>query len=165
MIVLPINRHSALLPVAVLALAALSWAQANPRGEARVTLAGKAIAIEYGRPSLKGRDMIAQAEVGQAWRLGADAATTLKTDADLAFGADVVPKGEYVLTATRVAEDRWQLQVSDRQRAKVVEVPLASSKLKESVETFTIQLSGDKDKGELALSWGDTALRAVFTAK
>jgi len=93
-----------------------------------VTVAGKAVSIEYGRPSLKGRDMLGQAQVGQAWRMGADAATSLKTDADLTFGTVAVPKGEYILTATKVSAETWQLNVlSKADRSKVAEVPLTAA--------------------------------------
>jgi hypothetical protein len=139
-------------------------AQNNPRGEAKLTLAGKSIVVEYGRPSLKGRDMLARAEVGQTWRLGADDETTLKTDAALAFGPVVVPKGDYVLTATKVAADRWQLNVSGKE-GKVAEVPLSAAPLKDSVEIFTIELQGKKDEGTFVLSWGGQALSAPFKAK
>ena len=30
---------------------------------------------------------------------------------------------------------------------------------------FTIDLKGEKDEGELVLSWGTTSLTAAFTAK
>jgi len=158
-------KRMALAALAVCAAAPV-FAQANPRGEAKAMVAGKAVAIDYGRPSLKGRDMLGQAQVGQAWRMGADAATGLKTDADLSFGSVNVPKGEYILTATKVAADQWQLNVlSKDDRSKVADVPLAGSKLEASVEMFTIDISGEKDKGELKLTWGTTALKAPFTAK
>jgi len=158
-------KRMALAAVAV-CVAVPGFAQGNPRGEAKAMVAGKVVAIDYGRPSLKGRDMLGQAQVGQAWRLGADAATGLKTDADLAFGAVTVPKGEYLLKATKVAADQWQLNIlSKTDQATVADVPLVGSKLPASVEQFTIDLTGEKDKGELKLSWGTTALATTFTGK
>jgi hypothetical protein len=159
-------KRIALAALAVV-VAGPAFAQGNPRGEAKAMVAGKAVSIEYGRPSLKGRDMLGQAQIGQAWRMGADAATSLKTDADLAFGAVSVPKGEYILTATKVAADKWQLNVlsKDVDRSKVAEVPLSPGKVDASVEQFTIALTGDKEKGNLELQWGTTALKAAFTGK
>ena len=157
------NRSLAV--VSILALAAsptLAQAHGNPRGEAKATVAGKSVVIEYGRPSLKGRDMLGQAPVGTAWRMGADAATTLVTEADLSFGEVKVPRGDYVLTATRVAEGKWTLNVK-KGKDVVADVPLAGEKVKASVEQFTIELSADKDKGEFKLTWGKTALSARFT--
>lgn len=156
----------ALAAAVVLASAVPSFAQMNPRGEARATVAGKALSIDYGRPSLKGRDMLAQAQVGQAWRLGSDAATTLKTDADLMFGTAAVPKGEYVLTATKVDAQQWQLNVLQKaDRSKVADVPLTTEKLPQGVEQFTIELTGDAAKGTLKMSWGTMAMATTFTAR
>jgi hypothetical protein len=158
-------KRIALAALAV-AVAGPAFAQGNPRGEAKATVAGKAVSIDYGRPSLKGRDMLGQAQVGQAWRMGADAATSLKTDADLSFGSAAVPKGEYILTATKVAADQWHLNVlATADRAKVADIPLAAGKLAAGVELFTIVLTGGKDKGELELQWGTTSLKAPFTGK
>lgn len=158
------NRIS--LAVAALALTTSSaLAQTNPRGQAALNLDGKSVVIDYGRPRLQGRDMLAQATVGQAWRMGADAATTLSTQADLTFGSTVVPKGDYVLSATKLGPERWQLNVKSQDKATNAEVPLTSARLKQSVEVFTIELTGEKDKGELSISWGDTALKASFTGK
>ena len=74
-------RHRAFIFTCVLAAgvacAPSATAQMNPRGEATLTLAGKPIVVEYGRPSLKGRDMLGRAAVGDEWRMGADGATTV----------------------------------------------------------------------------------------
>ena len=157
----------ALLCTSLLAVAAgPAAAQGNPRGEAKATVAGKSVVIDYGRPSLQGRDMLGKAEVGQPWRMGSDAATTLTTEADLTFGTTVVPKGSYVLKATKVADDKWQLNVQKKDdEAKVADVPLTSAKLPENVELFTIGLKGEKDKGEFEMKWGTTALKTSFTGK
>jgi hypothetical protein len=157
--------------LAVMALAAAAPAvahQAAPdapgRGEAKATIGGKTVAVEYGRPSLKGRDMLGQAKVGDPWRMGANAPTTLKTDGELRFGTVVVPAGSYILKATRTSEDAWALNVLKGETA-VADVPLTRSALPASVETFTVKLAADaadKKAGALTLEWGTTALSAGF---
>jgi hypothetical protein len=147
-----------------LGLAASAAAQMNARGEAKTTLAGKTIVIDYGRPSLKGRDMLGKAEVGQEWRMGADSATTLKTPVPLHFGSVDIPAGDYVLKAKKVTDTDWVLKF-DREGTAVAEVPLSRSTLDSSVEVFTIDLTGDKGQGVFKMSWGTTALQTRFTAK
>jgi hypothetical protein len=152
----------AVLPALLLAVSAF----AADRGAAKATLAGKAVTIDYGRPELKGRDMLGQAVVGTPWRMGADSATTLKTEADLSFGGVAVPKGEYVLTVTKLTDVQWQLNVLTKERTKVADVPLESAKLEASVEVFTIELKdGGKEKGTFVMSWGNTALSAPLIGK
>jgi Protein of unknown function (DUF2911) len=159
-------KRFALVAVLAALAATPAFSHAADRGEAKAMVSGKAVVIDYGRPVLKGRDMLAQAEVGKPWRLGADAATTLKTDADLSFGGVAVPKGSYVLTATRVTADKWVLTATnDADKKTVAEVALTPAALPAEVEQFTIDLKGDKDKGELSLSWGKTTLKATFTGK
>ncbi len=145
-------------------------AHGNTRGEAKIDLGGHSVSIDYGRPSLSGRDMMGQAAIGKPWRLGADAATTLKTDVDLSFGGVKVPQGAYVLTATKVAEDKWVLNVTKpakenprAQGSTAAEIPLTLSKLPASIETLTLELTGDKTSGSLAIKWGTTALTTSFT--
>jgi hypothetical protein len=158
-----------LRPAVVIVAFSLAAAAALPadRGEAKGTFAGKVVSIDYGRPSLQGRDMLGQAQVGVPWRMGADSPTRLKTAAALSFGAGVVvAPGDYVLTATKTAPDKWRIDVK-RESGDPIEVPLVSKTLPASVETFTIELTPDKDKskGELALKWGTMALTAPFTAR
>ena len=160
-------QRNVVLILLLAAAATPALAHGAPRGEAKATVSGKAVSIDYGRPSLAGRDMLAKAEVGKPWRMGADAATSLKTDANLSFGSANVPKGSYVLTATRTAESQWTLNIAKTEgdKAAVADVPLTVGKLAESVEVFTIALRGDKDKGEVELQWGTVSLKAAFTGK
>jgi hypothetical protein len=161
-------RQSALTSSFAIALAlgsaAGETAQMNPRGAAKVTLAGKTVEVDYGRPSLKGRDMLGKAAVGQEWRMGADTATTLKTAAALTFGAAQVPPGEYVLRARKASETDWVLKV-EKDGAAVAEVPLESSTLDKSVEVFTIDLAEERGQGVFRMSWGNRSLATRFTAK
>src|SRR5580698_7239976 len=83
-------------------LAAPALAQNNPRKTASLTLGSAKVTVDYGRPSLKGRnvnDLLKQMSAGQVWRLGADKSTTFTTSADLDFGGTTVPKGIYSLWA------------------------------------------------------------------
>ena len=155
------------LAMALLAVSLPALAHGNERGETKAMINGKPVVIEYGRPMLAGRDMLGKAQVGQPWRMGKDAVTTLKTDADLSMGGATVPKGTYVLTATKVAEDQWQMNVAtnDAEKKKIADLPLTTSKVPASVEAFTIDLKGEKDKGEVTLTWGTIALKGAFTGK
>lgn len=154
-----------LFVAALAGLAVPAFPQANPRGEAKATVAGKSVSIEYGRPSLKGRDMLAQAKAGQSWRLGSDAATSLTTEIDLDFGGVSVPKGTYILTATKGEAGKWVMNVLAKEdREKVADIPLTPAKSKDAVEQFTIRLKGEGKKGRVRVLWGNTALKATFTA-
>lgn len=147
-----------------LGLAAAATAQMNPRGEAKLTLAGQPIVVDYGRPSLKGRDMLGKAEVGQEWRMGADGATTLKTPVALHFGKTDVAPGEYVLRAKKTSDTDWMLKL-EKDGQPAAEVPLTSGSLDQSVEVFTIDLVDEKGEGVFRMSWGTRVLSTRFTAK
>ena len=76
----------------------------SPHVRSEWTIDGANISIEYGRPSVKGRQIFGPAgqamhPPGVVWRMGADEATTIRTDKDLMFGSVHVPKGAYTLWA------------------------------------------------------------------
>jgi hypothetical protein len=159
--------HRPLVPCVLaltLGLTAAVTAHSAPRGEAKVTLAGKPIVVDYGRPSLQGRDMLGRAEVGQDWRMGADAPSTLDTPVSLSFGGATVPPGKYVLRAKKASDKDWVLKL-ERDGKAAAEVPLQSSPLDKSVEEFTIDLTEEKGQGVFRMSWGNLALATRFTAK
>jgi hypothetical protein len=148
------------------ALAATVAVAQEQRGEAKATVASKQVTVEYGRPSLAGRDMLGKATPGTPWRMGAGSPTSLKTEADLAFGSVAVPNGSYILSAVKDEKGTWTMIVTHPDtKAKVAEVPLISSTLKAPVEQFTIELTGKGNAGEFAMMWGTAKMAAAFTGK
>ncbi len=129
------------------------------------TIDGRAqhVSLELHEEGIRGGPAV---DARAAQRMGADDATTLRTETDLAFGAAVVPKGSYVLSATRVSEDKWQLNLVNAQDKKpVAKVPLELVKLEDSAEMMTIELKEDKGGAAFQLRWGASALRTSFAAK
>lgn len=91
------------------ALGAPQVAPSAPREETGVVLAGKRLAVTYGRPALGGRTMFGvMIPYGQVWRAGADEATKLTTEIDLRIAGLAVPKGAYALFVIPGERD-WQL--------------------------------------------------------
>src|SRR5215475_5109020 len=87
--------------IALLGIAELLFA--SPGAKASGISAGKRITIKYGAPSVRGRQIFGEAGLLSkdwtypVWRAGANAATTLITDADLDVGGVYVPAGAYSL--------------------------------------------------------------------
>lgn len=134
------------------------------RGQAQVSLNGKQISIDYGRPALQGRDMLGQLPVGGFWRMGKDAATTLETAATLKAGDVVVPPGSYRLRAKRVSEERFHLVITGD--SGEWEIPLEPFRPAESVELFTITLEpAGSNQVKFSMAWGTTGQSAVFTVE
>lgn len=120
-------RVRRLIPtIAVIAVAATAHAQQDraPRETVTAELGGKKVAVEYGRPSLKGRavnDLLSQLPANRVWRAGVDQATTLTTDADILIGGKKVPAGKYTLYLHAPASGTYELLVN-----KDLGVPLKS---------------------------------------
>ncbi len=152
-------------------------AQRNPRDTAKVMLQGKSVAVEYGRPSLKGRtveQMLEKVPVGGVWRLGADKSTTFSTETDLAFGDVVVPKGEYSLWTRKDAGGNWKL-VFNKQTGQwgtehdaaqdFAAVALTTGKAGTAAEQVTVGLVQGGAAGMISIAWGDLKLSTNFQAK
>jgi hypothetical protein len=157
------------LGVTLLLLVALpALAHGADRGEAKATIGNANVSIDYGRPLLKGRDMLKMLPVGGVWRIGADAATTLTSNVDLDFGGTRVPKGNHILL-TRLAEPgKWSLVVSSKgafqyePSARLAEIPLEIQESKDSVEELTITLTSKDGRGVIEIAWGTSRLTGSF---
>ena len=159
------------LALAVCVFFALSCFAQGTRGKAELKAGDGLITVDYGRPALKGRDMLAQLPVGQSWRMGMNQATVLSTPVDLTFGAVKVAKGSYSLFLKKVDADKFELTFNSQTgqwglthdaTKDVFQVPMKKESAGSSVETFTIDLKGTPKGGAFVMSWGTTQLAADF---
>ncbi len=108
------------LLVAAATLAAQQKPPASPPETASGTIGGKAITIQYSSPRVNGRagklfgpdGRISKDPHYPVWRGGANAATTLKTEANLKIGELNVPAGTYTLFVNIADPDHWKLIVN-----------------------------------------------------
>ena len=181
------HRRSLMLLVALVtagAIVATAEPQAkppvSPPAEASVTIAGKTITIKYSAPSVKGRQIFGEGGVISkdrtypVWRAGANAATSLHTDADLEVKGLAVPKGDYTLFA-QINEEPWQLIVNKQtgqwglsysKDQDLGRVPMDMSKPPAPVEAFRITLaSTGANTGTLRFEWENKVASVPFTVK
>jgi len=160
-----------LLAVGLLAFTGMvSLAQAPDRGDAKATIGTANVTINYGRPSLKGRDPPKMLQPGQVWRMGSNASTTIESNVELDFGGTRVAKGKHILLAHLAEPGKWTLVVSSKPynqydpRAKLAGVPMELKEAADSVEQVTIQLASKDGKGIIEVAWGKLRLTASFAA-
>ncbi len=128
----------------------------SPHETAAVTLKGKKITIDYGRPFLKGRKVGQElAPFGKVWRTGADEATALNTEIDLNIGGMKVPAGSYTLY-TLPSEGTWKLIINKQtgqwgtkydESQDLGRVDMKKTDLPQSVEQFTISFDKKGERG------------------
>jgi len=142
------------------------------RGKAELKAGPGSISVDYGRPELKGRDMLAKLEVGKSWRMGSNQATVLTTPVDLAFGGTKLAKGTYSLFLKRETAEAYHLVFNSQtgqwgtqhDAAKdVAAVPMKKETVTTSVEALTIELKAAGKGGTFIMTWGTTMLSADFT--
>jgi len=140
----------------------------SKNGRVEGSVGGATVVIEYGRPNVGGRaiwgDLVPW---GKVWRAGADEATTVAFDRDVAIEGRPLAKGTYALFAipgqdgwtivfNRVAEQWGAYDYDAQQDALRVGV---SARAHEMTETLTFALEGDA----VVLRW--EKLEVPFTVK
>ncbi len=155
---------------------------ASGRATTKVTLNGNeppTVSIDYGQPHARGRTVngALAGDLGQVWRLGANEATTLRTDVDLTIGTLTVPKGAYTLAAETSATGAWKLIVNKKTgqwgipydaSTELGRTPLTSRTLSTPVESFTMWLIPASDGsagGEIRFAWGTKEFSAPWRVK
>jgi hypothetical protein len=172
-----------------------AWTDGEALGVAggRSYSGGKWVDVEYGRPILRGRDNLFGSgdEYGQGfmlgapvWRVGADQSTRFKTEADLMFGGQRLPAGEYSMFA-ELSESEWTLifstygvKQSFREETPntlwgsygytpdrdVLRTPMQVSSHPVSADQLTIMFTDmTQEGGNLTVWWDDQIAAAAFT--
>jgi hypothetical protein len=162
--------------IAALSLVAIAHAEekrASPHADVTAVLAGKKIAVSYGRPYVKGRAIFGGlVPWGEVWRTGADEATTFTTEADVVIGGLKVPKGEYALF-TIPTEKQWTLVVNKTAKQwgafkydaaqDLGRVPMTVAGAAKPVEQFTIEMVPAGKQVTLKLLWDKTVASVAIT--
>lgn len=178
-------RHALLLTVLATPLAAQDASRFQPsgRGTSEIemmvpegTTVVPKIRLDWGQPHLRGRGFPADSLVpmGQVWRLGANATTTLSTDLDLMFGNVHLNKGRYALFALPTPNG-WHLIIQKDagqgigdydQAMDVARIPLRHRTMATPVEGLTMWLvpASTGLRGELRIVWGAHELSADWMA-
>jgi len=147
----------------------------SPHDSTEVTLKGKKITIEYGRPYLKGRKVGQElAPYGKVWRTGADEATAITTETDLTIGGVKVPAGKYTLY-TLPSEGTWKLIINKEtgqwgtkydESQDLARIDMKKSPLPQPVEQFTISFNKTSDAAaDLNLDWENTRVSVAVKAE
>ncbi len=147
----------------------------SPRDSVELSLSGKKISVNYGRPFMRGRRIVGVVvPYDSVWRTGANAATAFTTEADLVIGAVSVPKGKYSLWSLP-ADEGWKLIINKKvgpgapqydQKEDLARIDMKGESLEKPVEQFTVSLDGTgSDSGILKLAWEKTQVSVEFRMK
>ncbi|HYP28406.1 MAG TPA: DUF2911 domain-containing protein [Blastocatellia bacterium] len=156
----------------VLCLAATAFAQGGNRGTAEATINGKKVSINYGRPELKGRDLLKLAPAGMVWRVGMNQATEIETAGDLKVGDTTLKAGKYSLWVKKVDDSNWVLAFHPKtgvwgapalKEGYVAELPLKLQTASDSADVLTIGLNGQGNTGTVNIHWGTSLLTGSFS--
>ena len=143
----------------------------SPHETVEFTIDGAKLTLVYGRPHIKGRALSAVAPDGQAYRLGADEATTLTTDKSLMFGSTMVPAGTYTLYAMPKGGS-YQLIINKQtgqwgteydQKQDLGRVALTRTNVNPPQEQLAIAIENQGPGGVLRITWADRQYSAPFT--
>jgi hypothetical protein len=146
----------------------------SPHVKAEWTVDGAAIAIEYGRPSLKGRPESQLMPAGQPWRTGADEATTITSTKPLTVGSVKLEAGVTYTINTVPGDKEWQIVfgklgkpgqwgIPYLQALEIGRTSMTPGKTAKPVEQLTISLDDTAAGGTLRVEWGTVSAATPFT--
>ena len=147
----------------------------SPLDSTAFTVGGKAVKVCYGRPSLRGRQMLGGEAVpfGQIWRTGANEPTMIHTAGPITVAGLKVPSGSYSLY-TVPGKTEWEVVVNrsttqwgeesgytdEVRKQELGRAKVKAETISSPVEQFTIRAEpASGEAKELVLEWEKTRVR------
>ncbi|MCU0326252.1 MAG: DUF2911 domain-containing protein [Spirosomaceae bacterium] len=134
-------------------------ARPSPPAQATATFGGKTVTIDYGQPSVKGREIWGKLiPYGQVWRAGANETTVFTLSADATVEGQKLAAGKYAFFVIP-NEKEWTIvfnktikwgAFSYKQEEDVLRVNVPVKKAKSFAEKLIYEVS---DKGVVSLTW------------
>ncbi len=163
-----------LLCTATIATAQLKMPAPSPSQTIKQDFALGSIEIIYSRPSIKGRKVFGDlVPYNAVWRTGANAATLIKFNDAVEIGGKKLDTGTYALYSIP-NEGNWEIILNKgitnwgteyKQSEDVVRFKVNTMKMKEAVETFTMQFANIKPEScDLQIMWDKTVVSIPVTA-
>jgi len=145
----------------------------SPHVKAEWTVDGAAIAVEYGRPFLKGRPEAQMMPAGRPWRTGADQATIITSSKPLTFGSVKLSAGTPYTINTVPGDAGWQILfgkldkpgqwgIPYQQPLEIGKAPMKVGKAGKPAEQVTIAIDDTADGATLRIEWGTVSATAPF---
>jgi len=140
------------------------FSQLSVRDTARATIGAATFAVDYGRPLVRGRELLGKLlPYDYVWRTGANAATQFTTSAPITLAGIRVPAGTYTLwtvprrnradIVVNAQAGQWGTEYDGKRDVGMA--PMAMDSLTTPVEKFTISITGsDARHGTLTMEWG-----------
>jgi hypothetical protein len=170
-----------LLLVPFLPLRAQEHKRVSPHETVSATVDGANIKIVYGRPYTRDPRTQEKRKIwgglvpfGQVWRMGADEATMLTTDHDIAIGGTRIPAGSYTLflqpeengpakLIVNKQTGQWGTKYDASQ--DFVRIDMQRNPISPAVDQFTIKIdkNGTTNESTLRLRWEQFAFSAPIT--
>jgi len=168
-----------LLLVPFLPLRAQEHKRVSPHETVSATIDGANIKIVYGRPYTRDPKTQEKRKIwgglvpfGQVWRMGADEATMLTADHDIAIGGTRIPAGSYTLflqpeengpakLIVNKQTGQWGTKYDASQ--DFVRIDMERNPISPAADQFTITIDKGSDGNTLRLRWEQFAFSAPIT--
>ncbi len=152
------------LAVTLAASAQLKTPAASPHSALEQVVGLTEVAIDYSRPSVKGREIFGGlVPFGEVWRTGANQPSKISFSDDVVLGGEAIPAGQYAFY-TIPARDEWTIIIYKNTdlwgamgydpKGDLVRFKVKPTQLAQPVESMTFRIDALRNDGALlCLEW------------